>query len=140
MEEKNDTKHSLNMKRFYKELAHVWYAMAYADGAVQKEETETLREIILKKFLPLELEEDSSGMNKVFYAQFEFDELISKRSPAHLTFLQFLDYLKSNAAGLTERHKRLIIDSVKTIAESYNKTDKKEKELIDLLITEITNL
>ncbi len=138
MEDGSNT--ALNLKQFYKELAHVWYAIAFADGAIQKEETEALRSIILKKLLPLELEEDSSGMNMVFYSQFEFDELISKRAPAHLTFLQFLNYLKSNAANLTDRHKRIIIDSVRTIAESYNRPEKKEKELIGLLITEITNL
>lgn len=130
----------LNYKQFYKELGQLLYAIAYSDGKVDKEEVDELREYVLKELAPFEPESDSSGMNLAFYTQFEFEDIAEKHSPASIVFWSFLQYLKSNAANINDELKTLIVDAVEKVAKAYEKTNKQEQDMINLLNKEIAAL
>ncbi len=131
---------TLNLKLFYKELGQLLYAVAYADGKIRKQEVEALREFVVKELLPSEYSIDSSGMNQVFYTQFEFDEFAKNAVPTQAVFANYITYLKENAIHLTEKHKTSILHAVEKVAGAYKHTNKKEEELIIALKTEINHL
>lgn len=131
---------TLNLKTYYKELGQLLYAVAYSDGKVRQQEVDALREFVVKELLPLEHSSDSSGMNKVFYTQFEFDDYAKNGLPYQLVFMNFLAYLKANANYITESHKSLIIAAVEKVAASYKNVNKKEEELIETLKMELSKL
>ena len=131
---------TLNLKLFYKELGRLLYAVAYADGKIRKQEVDALREFVIQELLPSEYSVDSSGMNQVFYTQFEFDEFAENCMPAQVVFMNYITYLKANATHLTEKHKTSILHAVEKVADAYKHTNKKEEELIAVLKTEISNL
>jgi len=83
----------LNYKQFCKELGHLLYVVAYSDGVIQKKEVEALREFVLKELVPFENSSDSSGMNKAFYTQFEFEDIADKSAPAEDVYRSFVNYL-----------------------------------------------
>jgi uncharacterized tellurite resistance protein B-like protein len=130
----------LNYKQFYKELGSLLYAIAYSDGQIQKEEVEALREFVLKELAPFEPVSDSSGMNLAFYTQFEFEDIEEKHAPASVMFWSFMRYLKSNAPLINEQLKTSIIKAVEKVALAYNKIDKQELDMINLLKKEIESL
>ena len=130
----------LNYKDFYKELGQLLYAVAYSDGQINKKEVEALQEFVLKELASFEHESDSSGMNLAFYTQFEFEDMENKKVPAHEAFTSFLTYLRKNISYINEHFKTEIVTAVKKVAEAYEKTNKKEMEMINLLNSEIKAL
>ncbi len=127
------TPSGLNIKNFYKELGRLLYSVAYADGKVRKQEVDALREFILKELAANETSTDSSGMNQAFYAQFQFEDMEDKTTPAELAFLNFYDYLKQNAGKFDDKMKQQIIRAVEKVASAYKGINKTEMELIDVL-------
>ncbi len=130
----------LNYKQFYKELGRLLYAISSSDGKVRKQEVEALREFVLKELAPFEPSSDSSGMNKAFYTQFEFDDVLKKQISATEAFLDFSNYIKINAKHIDEHLKTSIINAVEKVASAYKKTNKKENEMINKLKQEIASL
>lgn len=127
----------LNYKQFYKELGHLLYVVAYSDGEIRKKEVDALREFVLKELAPLEHSSDSSGMNKAFYTQFEFDDIARNQAPANEVYSSFVRYLNENAYYIDSQLKTSIIKAVETVANAYKKTNKKEQEMIDKIMEEI---
>ena len=126
-----------NFKQFYKELGHVLYVVAYSDGEIRKKEVEALREFVLKELAPFEHSSDSSGMNKAFYTQFEFDDIANKKASADEVYSSFVKYLNENGAHINNHLKSSIINAVEKVAHAYKNTNKKEREMIDKIILEI---
>lgn len=137
---KTTSENKLNLKLFYKELGQLLYAVAMSDGKVRKQEFEAVDKFIYDELLPIEHSSDSSGMNKAFYSEFEFEDIMSKKLPAQLVFDNYLTYLKSNAPFLTDQHKSIIVNAVERVADAYKNTNKKEEEMINILKSEINNL
>ena len=127
----------LNYTQFYKELGHLLYVVAYSDGKIQKKEVEELREFVLKELAPFEHSSDSSGMNKAFYTQFEFEDIANKNIPAEEVYRSFVHYLNENGEHITHQLKTSIIKAVETVANAYKKVNKKEREMIDKITEEI---
>lgn len=137
---KTTSENKLNLKLFYKELGQLLYAVAMADGKIRKQEFEAMDKFIYEELLPTEFEFDSSGMNKAFYSEFEFEKMVDEKLPAQLVFDNYLTYLKSNAPFLTDKHKSSIINAVVRVADAYKNVNQKEEEMINLLKSEINNL
>ena len=131
---------TLNLKTYYKELGQLLYAVAYSDGKVRQQEVDALREFVLKELLPLEHSSDSSGMNKVFYTQFEFDDFAKNQQPFQLVFLNYIKYLKANSTYITDNHKSSILKAVEKVAGAYKNVNKKEEELIETLKMELAKI
>lgn len=130
----------LNYKQFYKELGRLLYAVAISDGKLHKKEADALLEFVLKELAPFEPDSDSSGMNKAFYTQFEFEDIADKRTPASEVFVSFTQYLKNNAPLINEQLKNLIIKAVEKVTNAYKETNKLEQDMVDKLKMEIAAL
>lgn len=127
----------LNYKQFYKQLGHLLYVVAYSDGEIRKKEVDALREFVLKELAPSEHSSDSSGMNKAFYTQFEFDDIAKSQIPTSEVYASFVEFLNKNASHINSHLKTSIVKAVETVANAYKKTNKKEQEMIDKIMEEI---
>jgi hypothetical protein len=130
----------MNYKQFYKELGHLLYAIAKADGDVRTQERKAMRKFVLEELVLFESRYDSSGMNEAFYTQFEFDDSLDKHSSSAEAYTAFIQFIKMNAHYITELLKKNILASAQKVATSYKRTNKKEKELIDSLMKELEAL
>jgi len=130
----------LNVKQFYKELGKLLYAVAATDGKIEKEEITALYDFVSKELALSESDSDSSGMNKAFYTDFEFDDYAEHHvsiQKAHDSFMRFLQ------ANVTEMDPRLInkaIEAIEKVASSFKKVNKKEREVVDKIKTEIAEI
>ncbi len=127
----------LNYKQFYKELGQLLYVVAYSDGEIRKKEVDALREFVLKELAPSEHSSDSSGMNKAFYTQFEFDDIAKNQIPTSEVYKSYVKYLNENSHHINNELKIAIIKAVEAVANAYKKTNKKEQEMIDKIMEEI---
>jgi uncharacterized tellurite resistance protein B-like protein len=133
-------KGGLNYKAFYKELGHLLYAVANADGKVQAEEIQAMKKFILEELVLFESRYDSSGMNQAFYAQFEFNDSLNRHMGTNESYTSFIQFMKNNAAHISSNLKKTIFASVESVATAYDYIDKKERELINNLKEEINAL
>lgn len=120
-----------NIKQYYKELGKLVYAVAIADGAVQTEEREKLHEMVIKELAAYENDSDSSGMNKAFYVDFEFEFSEQNHPEINSTIKSFNRFVKDNReAGDKDllTHTLSLLDKV---ANAYVK--KKEMDIIDVV-------
>ena len=127
-----------NVKQYYKELGKMVYAVAAADGAIQEEEREKLHEFVLKELAYNEQSSDSSGMNKAFYVDFEFDATEEKHPPINDVIKSYVRFVHAN---YEPKDDELIKNSVKlleSVAVAYSK--KKEKEIIDSVRHELKDV
>lgn len=127
-----------NVKQFYRELGKLVYAVAMADGSIQSEERHKLHEFVIKELAANEPDSDSSGMNKAFYVDFEFEN--SELQQQNLTdslksFTRFIhDNYEQEDHELMQRAVRLL----ESVANAY--TRKKEKDIIDVVKEKISEL
>lgn len=128
------------VKQFYKELGHLLYAVAMADKKIQKKEVKALHEFVSKDLALFETSSDSSGMNKAYYVDFEFEDYANKNisiEEAHDSFMKFLD------ANLMEIDSELIeksVIAVERVGKAFRKLNKVEKQMIDKIKSEIKEM
>jgi hypothetical protein len=129
-----------NVKQFYKELGRLLYGVALSDKKIQHKEVNALQEFVSKELALSERESDSSGMNKAFYASFEFEAYADKHisvQEAHDSFIKFLD------ANIMEIKPELIekaIEAIEKVATSFRKVNKQERAIINMIKTEIREI
>lgn len=127
-----------NIKRYYKELGKLVYAVAIADGVIQNEEREKLHQFVLKELARHEHTYDSSGMNQAFYVDFEFDESERQKINLNGTIHTFSKFIHEN---YEPKDKELLTRStllLEAVAEAYSK--KKERSIIDQFINKTKQL
>ncbi|MFN6944478.1 MAG: TerB family tellurite resistance protein [Cytophagaceae bacterium] len=126
--------------KFYKELGKLLYAIAKADGVVQKKEWDKFKEIISSKIVPLDDATDSYGTDKAFYAEFEFEGLEELDVPAELAYESFREFLKDNKKGLDEQTRQVLLQSVNEIANSYRGVNQKEAEMLNRIYRDLDSI
>lgn len=120
-----------NLKQYYKELGRLVYAVAAADGMVQEEEREKLHAFVVKELATHEKSFDTSGMNKAFYVDFEFDLSELHKPEIHeivQTFNEFVRLNRQDADHDLLQRSLLLLESV---ASAY--TRQKEKDIIEVV-------
>jgi uncharacterized tellurite resistance protein B-like protein len=130
----------MNYKQFYIELGNLLYAIANADGAIQKEEYDQLYKLVREELLPLEDSVDEFGTDNAFYTEFEFEALMDRKASVSETFQSFVKFAKENRTHMDDTIKKICIHSVEKIARAYRGIDKYEQELIDNLKKEFKTL
>ncbi|MDI1354237.1 MAG: hypothetical protein PSX36_04945 [bacterium] len=124
-----------NVKEYYKLLGKLAYSVAIADGVIQEEERDALRKGVLSDFAMNESAFDSSGMNKAFYVDFEFDEGNQQQPDMYKTLKKFADFIEENYErtdlDLLQRSTLLL----EKVANAYSKS--KEKIIIETLKNKI---
>lgn len=126
-----------NVKEYYKLLGKLAYTVAIADGVIQEEERDKLRKGVLSEFAMNESSFDSSGMNKAFYVDFEFEDSDQQSPDMYETLKKFADFIELNYEktdlDLLRRSTKLLED----VANAYSK--KKEKNIIDTIKNKINS-
>jgi hypothetical protein len=138
MEFKN--KKMTNIKQFYKELGRLLYAVAMADGKIQKEEEKTLHDFVCKELALSEPTSDSSGMNQAFYTDFEFADYVRQNISIEEAHDSFMRFFSANAADIDPILIYKSIRAVEKLAGSFKKINQKERDLIDRIKKEILEI
>lgn len=123
----------MEFRRFYSEVGKLLYAIAAADGRVDRKEYEKLRDIVKEKLVPQENSTDQFGTDAAYYAEIEFDILMDQTPSATSCFHSFCDYVEAHHTAFDNHHKDMVMEMVKEIAQVYHGIDTKEKELIKQL-------
>lgn len=120
-----------NVKQYYKELGRLVYAVAMADGSIQPEERQALHETVLKELAANEMDADSSGMNKAFYVDFEFDFSENQHPKMTDAVRSFNQFVKTNS----ERGDKALLDRsvnlLERVAMAY--TRQREKDILEVV-------
>ena len=117
-----------NIKQYYKELGKIVYAVAITDGTIKPEEVEALHEFVIRNLANYELSTDSSGMNKAFYVDFEFENSVETHlniETAIRSFARFIHVNYEKGDELLLQHSYKLIEKV---ADAYSR--EKEKEVV----------
>jgi hypothetical protein len=118
-----------NVKEYYKSLGRLVYAVAMADGHIQEEERQKLHSFVLKKLAMNEHENDSSGMNKAFYVDFEFEKNENAEIDPNEVIRSYSKFIRDNYEAGDEK---LLSQSIKLLkAVSLAFTERKEKDIIN---------
>lgn len=118
-----------NIKQYYRELGRLLYAIAIADGVIQREEADKLHDFVLKKLAHYETSSDSSGMNQAFYVDFEFDSQVEKHAELNGAVRRFREFVEQCWEPGDEHLIGLSVRLMKEVAFAYSK--KKEKEILE---------
>ena len=127
-----------NIKQYYKELGKLVYAVAIADGSIQPEERIKLHEMVRKELAAYESDSDSSGMNKAFYVDFEFEYSEVKHPLISEVVYSFNRFIHENSEP---GDKQLLSHSIKlleSVSEAYSK--KREKNIIEAVKIKIDEI
>jgi DNA-directed RNA polymerase sigma subunit (sigma70/sigma32) len=120
-----------NIKQYYKELGKLVYAIALADGIIQEEERHELHHFVLTQLAHYEKTYDSSGMNKAFYVDFEFEEAIKRHmisDDAIKSYTKFMEsHFEDGDQKLIERSMKLL----ESVANAYTK--RAEKNILNTI-------
>ncbi len=119
------------MQLFYQNVGKLFYAVAYADKVVRKEEIDELKKVIETVWLPLEDTEDEFGMDNAFNIEFMFQYLNESKESAEQAFEDFKIYAKANPKMFSEYIKEITVNTCTAIADSFLGTNKAEKQMID---------
>jgi uncharacterized tellurite resistance protein B-like protein len=123
----------MDYKRFYAEFGRLMYAVAMADGKIQKAEYEKLKEIVRKELIRNENNADVFGTDTAFYTEFEFDVLEEQNFDAKVAYQSFFDYLSTHKSLMDENLKNRCLKSVNELALAYKGITSSETRLIDSL-------
>ena len=128
---------TMDHKEFYQELGKLLYAIANADGKVQKAELKQLQKIVSDELVPLDDTTDEFGTNAAFITEFMFDVYEGTKQDVEKAFNSFLGYLQINKPMLDEKHKKAVISAAHKVAEAFKGMTDEEKQLIKTLEKEI---
>lgn len=123
------------MELFYQNVGKLFYAVAYADKVVRKEEVEELKKVIETVWLPLENSEDEFGMDTAFNIEFMFQYLNESNESAEQSFKDFKLYAKANKDMFSDYVIEISLNTCMAIADSFLGTNKAEKQMIEDLST-----
>jgi len=121
------------MKEFYVQLGKLAYAVALADGRVQKAEIKDLHKQVRDVLLRVEQSTDEFDTNLAFYTEFEFETRLELQTSVDEVYQSFISYLKENNNQITPRMKEIIFSTVRNIAEAYGGIVDREQELLNKL-------
>lgn len=120
-------------RQFYSELAKLLYAVANVDGKISVKEREELKAIVRKELVPAEHHTDKFGTDAAYYTEIEFDFLEEAMIEPEAAFESFLNFIEKHHTAIDNRMREVSLRTAKKIAETYHKTNKKEKDLIKVL-------
>ncbi len=118
---------------FYNQLGRVFYGIAVADAVVRKEEIEILNKIVKDKWLPLDNAEDDFHTDAAYQIEIAFDWLLNNELVEGDILEEFEDFRTEHKSLFTPKVKKMILETVEGIADSFHGTNKNEKAFIKSL-------
>jgi|GEM_PF-769073 len=131
---------TLNFNEFFIEFGKLLYAVANADGSIQKEEEVEINTLIKNEFIKISSDTDEFGTNSAFYTGFSFETMVDRKVDVAIAYQSFLLFLSNNKNLINRSLCELCIRSVKDIASKVNGIDENEQKLINELSYEIDKI
>ncbi len=119
-----------NAKEFYKNYGKVVYALCDVDGTVRKQEKKALYDYVLKFLALHEHENDSSGMNLAFYADFEFDKMEKEHTGIESAVEHFVKFVHNQHDVTDAELITRAIKGLEIVAASFKGVNKVERDFI----------
>ncbi|MBZ9730972.1 hypothetical protein LB467_14855 [Salegentibacter sp. JZCK2] len=117
-------------EKFYQNIGMLFYAIASSDKVVRPEEIKTLKELVQKKWVPIDTLTDEYGTDEAYKIEMIFDWLEENEPEADWAFNEFKDYKKENERLFSVQINQLIWETADAIAASF--AGKNKSELIML--------
>ena len=127
-----------NIKQFYKELGKLVYALAIADGVIQDEEKTELTSFVVKELAHHETEYDTSGMNKAFYVDFEFEKSLEEHLDYNKAIASYKSFVGRNFEEGDEVLLNRAIILLTKVKEAYTK--QKENNILAIVQQQLNDL
>lgn len=122
---------------FYHNLGKLFYAVAFADKTVRKEEVETLREYVKKHWLSYDDLKDVFDSDAAHLIEIVFEGVQAFEETSKDMLDAFVSYKNEQPHLFTEKVNQLIIETSKAIAYSYAGINKSELVIISQLEIEL---
>jgi len=122
---------------FYHNLGKLFYAVAFADKTVRKEEVETLREYVKKHWLSYDDLKDVFDSDAAHLIEIVFEGVQAFEETSQDMLDAFISYKNQQPHLFTEKVNQLIIETSKAIAYSYAGINKSELVIISQLEIEL---
>lgn len=137
---KKRTKTTMYNQHFYKNIGKLMYAIVKYDGRVSREEIDSVKKIVRQQLVPLDEGVDAFGTDNAFITEFEFETLLEKNKDASKTLDEFFDFFKEHHFKDPNEWKSLCLKITDAIAKDTQHTNKRKKEIIELINVKINNL
>ncbi|WP_213522800.1 hypothetical protein [Nonlabens sp.] len=122
---------------FYHNLGKLFYAIAFADKAIRKEEINTLQEYVQQYWLDYDDLKDVFGSDAAHLIEIVFEGVQAFEETSKEMFDDFIIYKNEQPQLFTKKVKKLIIETSKAIANSYAGINKSELVMISQLEIEL---
>lgn len=129
----------MDYKEYYQELGKLLYAIAMADGEIQKEEREKIHEMVTKRLAPIESSTDQAGTDAAYITEFEIDFLEEFAEDLETAYESFADWYSFNKSDFSQELKDVTVELAEEVAKAFGGVDPKEKELLDKLIDRVNS-
>jgi hypothetical protein len=123
----------MRYEHFYAELGKLLYAVADIDGVITKKEKDILLDMVRKELAPAEKHTDQFGTDAAYYTEIEFELAEDQIMDSESAFNSFIDYVEEHHTAIDERMRDTSIRLAERLAEAYEGTNHKEKELVQKL-------
>ena len=121
-----------NIERLYYALGEVAYAIAKADGTIQKEERQKLHLILEEEF-----KKHKSGFD---FTEIIFQILAKEGMDSKTAYGWALKEIRLNSQYVSETLKQHFISTIKKVAEAFPPVERSERELIDDFIYQLKSV
>lgn len=116
----------LKSRQFYKELGNLFYAIAYADKNISKQERKSLDDEVQYSWKHYDNTTDRFGSDRAFLIEFEFEAMEEEFETSEHAYLSFEEYFQGHAAEIDKHTRQRIFSSARHIAESMRKINREE--------------
>jgi len=125
---------------FYHNLGKLFYAVAFADKTVRKEEVDTLQEYVKEYWLDYDHLMDVFDSDAAYLIQIVFDGAQAFEESSNDMYDAFVSYKNEQPQLFTKKVNRLIVETSRAIAYSYAGINKSELIMISQLEIELNRL
>lgn len=127
----------MNYNTFYSEVGKLLYAVAKADGHLQKSEYNTLKNVVVKNLVPPETHMDKHGTGAAFYAEIELDFLEENERDPTVAFESFIAFIEKHKTAITNELLNRIKTCAREMAKSYRGITSSESTVLTHLQKEL---
>ena len=122
-----------DIRRFYKELGNLFYAIAASDKNISPAEKQKLDDEVQFAWRHYDHSTDRFGTDRAFLIEFEFEAMEDEMASAKDAFSSFQDYFVENKNQIDSSTRKRIFNSAKHIAETVHKVNGAEHKYLDRL-------
>ena len=114
------------LKELYPKLGHLFYAVAIADGTIEKAEIKKLEETVKERWLKVAGSHDEFGSNAAFQIISVFDWLAAEQMDGDKAYDLFVAFFKKNLEWIDTEMKQNILQTAVDISIAFRGENKVE--------------